>query len=139
MEYSNRQNMCIECISWFWLFNFGCSDKGIWLEVWGSLFCDLSIQCWFMREIEDPVYKNSARTKIFWCNVCYRIFGMVSMMDFMFEGIGLTCMRLFIILFRSTYGFVDGLSWLIGYMFHVAWCGFWKPTWELIYLVGVDT
>lgn len=63
-----------------------------------------------MGDIEGLVSDNLVRTKLFWCNVCCRIFGLILVIGFMCEEIGPNCVNPFIILFRSTYGFVDELS-----------------------------
>lgn len=127
--------MSIVCIYWFWLCNFGCGDRGRWFMVWGRLFFNPNIRCWFMRKIEGPISSNSGRIELFCCNVWSKILGMILVIFFKFEEIGVTYVKLVIFCGGFTYGFVDRLSQLVGYTFHVAFYdvfGSWHGNWSIL-------
>ncbi|XP_057818659.1 protein COFACTOR ASSEMBLY OF COMPLEX C SUBUNIT B CCB4, chloroplastic isoform X2 [Cryptomeria japonica] len=61
-------------------------------------------------QFRAPVSSNSVRAELFWSNVCCGFVRMISVINFVFEMIGPTYGKHFIILFQFAFGFVIRLS-----------------------------
>ncbi|XP_057818665.1 protein COFACTOR ASSEMBLY OF COMPLEX C SUBUNIT B CCB4, chloroplastic isoform X3 [Cryptomeria japonica] len=63
-----------------------------------------------LSKFRAPVSSNSVRAELFWSNVCCGFVRMISVINFVFEMIGPTYGKHFIILFQFAFGFVIRLS-----------------------------
>lgn len=139
------------CTSLFRWYIFSLGDQGSWFKVQDRLLHDLDIRCWIVCKFRALVSGNSVRIELFWFNVCCRFVRMIPMISFIFEVIGPTYGKHFIVLFWSAFGFVLGLSQLgvTHFMLRVmwfleadlvkdsfCWCRYIRLIW-LIILLGV--
>lgn len=65
-----------------------------------------------MSNFRGRVSGNSVRAELLWCNVCCRFVGLILVIGFVLEVIGLTYGKLIIFVLWFVFGFVDRLSQL---------------------------